>query len=217
MRHSDFHAVWRRALSACVLGLLICVFCAQSRAQVLISAPTAGQARALQAWYGQHIPARFCARGRLAIRELPDSQMDAYLRSNCGQDAHAAPDKSESAGDSDDVSDIDGVYEGDPDRISLRLYADGQPDRYTFAHEYGHYVWFRILTASERRRYVGIYDRQKAAHSLVTQYAATDVEEGFAEAFSFYAAGRRILAARDPASLKFLAGLCRSGDRRADE
>ena len=105
----------------------------------------------------------------------------------------------------DDAGGIDGVFENDPPSITLRLPSSGVPDDLVFAHEYGHYVWFDILSDEDRRRYRTLYDRQKAAHSLVTEYAADSVEEGFAEAFSYYVGQPAILARRDALSFAFLA------------
>ena len=96
------------------------------------------------------------------------------------------------------TGDIDGVFESDPDRMALRLPAGGDMDMFTFAHEYGHYVWFHLL---EQGRPPSLRERctsvSRAAHHLVTRYAATDVEEGFAEAFSFYVCEPPMLARRD--------------------
>jgi len=86
----------------------------------------------------------------------------------------------------------------------LRIPASGQPDLYTFAHEYGHYIWFNLLSRDDKKRYEGIYKKQKALHHLVTRYAQTDVEEGFAEAFSFYANEPPLLLRRDALSYQFL-------------
>lgn len=190
-----------RSLSALfVLTTLGAVgFSGPARAQIDVSAPSPAQARQLQAWYEQHMPARFRAHSRLTVRELTDPDMDDYLKAD--QDPS---DNSFQSSSGDDSAQIDGVFEGDPDRIALRLPASGQLDMFTFAHEYGHYVWFNLLSRDDRRRYEAIYKRQREAHRLVTRYAATDLEEGFAEAFSFYAHEAPVLARRDPPSFQFL-------------
>lgn len=174
-------------------------FAAPVRAQLSVSAPTDAQVRLLQNWYAQHIPARFRARSPFTVRELSEAQMDAYLKgADDGQEdnssSHAA----------DDTGDIDGVFESDPDRMALRLPDSGSIDMFTFAHEYGHYVWFHLLNGSDRSRYETLYKRQRASHHLVTRYAETDVEEGFAEAFSFFANEPPMLARRDQISFDFL-------------
>ena len=123
--------------------------------------------------------------------------MHAYLR---GGNDDADRDQSAHADDGD----IDGVFEDNPVRITLRVPASGRPDLYTFAHEYGHYVWFDLLSRDDKRRYENLYRKQKAQHHLVTRYAQTDVEEGFAEAFSFYANAPALLLRRDALSSQFL-------------
>ncbi len=176
-------------------GLLLAPRGAQ--AQLIVTGPPTPAAQALASWWDQHIPARYRARGRFEVHPLTDSQMDAYLQESSG---NASADQSSHADDGE----IDGVFEDNPPRITLRIPNSDPPDMYTFAHEYGHYVWFTLLSRDDRRRYEAIYKKQKAAHHLVTRYAATDVEEGFAEAFSFYANEAPILQRRDPASYQFL-------------
>lgn len=177
-------------------------FASPAEAQISVSAPSSAQARQMQAWYQHHIPQRFRAHSPLQVRELNDAQMAAYLKggeddtgSDSGQMSHTADD-----GDGD----IDGIFESDPDRIALRLLPGTGVDLFTFAHEYGHYVWFHLLGKEDRKRYEAVYNRQRAAHRLVTRYAGTDLEEGFAEAFSFYACEPLMLARRDPQSYQFL-------------
>ncbi len=164
-------------------------------AQIVVTGPATPTSRSLTGWFAHHIPARFAARGRFEVRPLNDDEMAAYLR-----DGDDSPDQSSHADDGE----IDGVFEPDPDRITLRIPASGQPDLYTFAHEYGHYVWFNLLSRDDRRRYEGLYRKQKAARRLVTPYAQTDVEEGFAEAFSFYTNDPTLLLRRDALSSQFL-------------
>lgn len=173
-------------------------FAGSARADLDVSAPAPAQARQLQAWYDQHMPARFRAHSKLAVRELNDKDMDAYLKAD--QDPS---DNSFQTSSEDDNSEIDGVFEADPDRIALRLPTSGGLDMYTFSHEYGHFVWFNMMSRDDRKRYENIYNHQRAAHHLVTRYASTDVEEGFAEAFSFYANEAPLLEHRDPLSYQF--------------
>lgn len=176
-------------------GLLLAP--SRAGAQIVVTGPATPAARSLTAWFTRHIPARFQARGRFEVNPLSDAEMRDYLRANDDgrdqdQSAHA------------DDGDIDGVFEADPDRITLRIPSSGRPDLYTFAHEYGHYVWFNLLSRDDKRRYEGLYRRQKAAHHLVTRYAQTDTEEGFAEAFSFYLNDPALLLRRDVLSSQFL-------------
>lgn len=190
------YAPLRPLLPAALFAILCATAAPSARAEMVVSAPAPATAQLLTTWYTHHIPARYRAASRLNVRELPDADMDNYLRGGSTDTAHAA---------GDDMADIDGVYESDPDRMALRLFPERGADMYTFAHEYGHYVWFRLLSEDDRRRYDALYKRRRAAGHLVTRYAETSVEEGFAEAFSFYAAEPPILAARDPASFQFLA------------
>jgi len=166
-------------------------------AQFVVTGPQSPIAGSLTAWWNHHIPTRFQAHGRFEVHPLTGSEMDAYLQTG---DTDAGDNQSSHADDGE----IDGVFEDNPARITLRIPTAGDPDMFTFAHEYGHYVWFDLLTKDDRRRYESLYKKQKTAHHLVTRYAATDVEEGFAEAFSFYANEAPILARRDAASYQFL-------------
>jgi hypothetical protein len=174
-------------------------------AQLVVTGPATPTARSLTSWFAHHIPARFRARGRFEVRPLNDDEMEAYLRDGeaDGDQDHPNQDNQDQSSHADD-GEIDGVFEDNPARITLRIPASGRPDLYTFAHEYGHYVWFNLLSQDDKRRYEGIYDKQKARRHLVTRYAQTDVEEGFAEAFSFYANEPPLLLHRDALSYQFL-------------
>ncbi len=170
----------------------------RAHAQVVVSdtAPPA-TAHILLGWFNQHIPARFQARDHFVVTPLSDRDMDSYL---AAQDTGEDDDSSNSHADD---SGIDGIFEDDPPRITLRLPAGATPDVGTFAHEYGHYVWFHLLSKNDRKAYEGIYKRQKDAHKLITPYAETNVEEGFAEAFSAYVNTPAALQKRDLLSFDF--------------
>ncbi len=171
----------------------------RAHAQVVVSdmAPPAA-AHFLLGWFGSHIPARFQARDRFVVTPLNDRDMDNYLSA---QNTDADSDSSNSHADD---SGIDGIFEDDPPRITLRLPQGEAPDVSTFAHEYGHYVWFHRLSQGDRKAYEGLYKRQKAADKLITPYADTNVEEGFAEAFSAYVNTPAALQKRDRLSFDFL-------------
>ena len=177
-------------------GLLLAP--AKAQAQLVVTGPAeAPAAVTLTAWFDHHVPARYRGHGPFEVHPLTNPQMEAYLQSGDtdtaeGQSSHA------------DEGEIDGVFEDDPPRITLRVPGGEEPDTYTFAHEYGHYVWYDLLTPADRDRYAAVYKKQKAAHHLVTRYAQTDAEEGFAEAFSFYVSEPPLLRHRDPASYQFL-------------
>lgn len=175
-------------------GLAIWFSC-PANAQVVVSGSSEAQAQKLQTWCEHHVPERYLAHSRLLVDILTDRQMDAYLSREQGDASHSA---------AADDGDVDGIFESDPDRITLRASDPDGPDNFTFGHEYGHYVWFHMLSKDDRNRYQKLYDRERAANKLVTRYAATDVEEGFAEAFSFYTCAPVMLEYRDPLSSQFL-------------
>lgn len=159
-------------------------------------------AHALSAWFAQHIPAKFQARGPFEVQPLSDFDMDEYLR---GDSDDAQNDSQNSSSQDDDNYEIDGVFVDDPPRITLRVSEPDAIDFDTFAHEYGHYVWFDLLTKGDRKRYRAVYDKQKAAHRLITDYAADSVEEGFAEAFAADVNTPAALLHQDSLSYRFLA------------
>jgi len=105
------------------------------------------------------------------------------------------------------IAAIDGVYENLTPTILLRGDGDCTQMCRTFAHEFGHCVWRRMLTAADQDRYAQVYSTQKAAHHLITPYAETNVEEGFAEAYSYFVTDRPALDNRDQLSSAFLTDL----------
>ena len=161
-------------------------------APVVISAPLPAQAQTLQNWYGRAVPTALRPVQPLAVRVLTPNEMGNYLRADGKDDTDAGNDV-----------DVDGTFDTNPDVITVRQEADGQPDRWTFAHELGHAVWAHTLSRADRKQYSSLYDGQKRAHHLVTRYAAQDAEEGFAEAYSFYVCAPPMLAARDMQSFQF--------------
>lgn len=197
MARRPFHS---SLLVTALAAILFAVQPGPARAQLNVFGPTDAQVRALGDWYEQHVPARFRAKTTVEVSALTDREMESYLK-----DGDTSEDSDSAASHSaDDDGDIDGVFENDPPRITLRVSESGTPDMFTFGHEYGHYVWFGLLSKSDRKRYEAIYNKQRAAHHLVTRYAATELEEGFAEAFSFYVNQPPLLAHRDPLSYQFL-------------
>lgn len=108
---------------------------------------------------------------------------------------------------------VDGCYYLGGDRIDadatilLLNTLQGAQAREVFAHEYGHFVWDQLLTQQERDAYTTLWNRQRQRHCLVSRYAATSVEEGFAEAFASYVCAPQKLQAADMPSDKFLAQL----------
>ncbi len=173
-------------------GLLL--FGRPATAQIVVNGPPqAPAARALTAWFGRHVPAKFRPRGKFEVKPLSDPEMDDYL--------HNGDDGPHSQNDDDE---IDGVFVNHPPQIVLRVPERQAVDFYTFAHEYGHYVWFDLLTQGDRRQYKTLYERQKSAHRLITGYAGVSLEEGFAEAFAVSLTDPVTLSRQDPASARFL-------------
>ena len=183
-----------------LLGTLILLLPRPSPAQISVSDPAAPAAHTLIAWSRLHIPAKFQARDKVEVLPLSDDAMDDYL--------HSDPDSDSDGGSSEDNTEengeIDGVFTDNPPQITLRVPDPAQIDYATFAHEYGHYVWFDLLTDNDRKRYKAIYDRQKAAHRLISTYAGESLEEGFAEAFSADIVTPAALLHQDPLSFQFL-------------
>ena len=185
-------------LTVLLAGVLFLLLPLGVKAQMIVAGPPTPAARALTAWFGQHIPAKFQAHGPFAVSALSDAAMDDYLHDGDNSDAGAQSDSE------DDDEEIDGVFVNDPPQIFLRVPPSGDLDFDTFAHEYGHYVWFNLLTKNDRKQYEALYQKQKSAHKLITDYAAESVEEGFAEAFSADMNAPAILLHQDPLSYQFL-------------
>ena len=191
------HVLHPRSLFTLVCALFAVSLSACVRGQVVVQPEASPLASTFQAWCDSHVPAPYRSRDRVVVRLMDNDAMTAYLRGDSdGRQTHQA----DTPGDTDD---IDGVFEDGPPRIGLRMPDDGKPDMFTFAHEYGHYVWFHVLSRDDRKRYEALYNHQRGSHHLVTQYASTSVQEGFAEAFSFYVVQPAILSHRDPASGAF--------------
>jgi hypothetical protein len=189
----------RRVLACSVAaGLMSLCIHSVSRADIVVKGANGKKADELNVWCARHIPTVFRPQTDVIVHQLSDSQMNSYLAGDNKDDNNN--DRS-----SDDNDDIDGVFENDPPRITLRLPNDGQPDMFTFTHEYGHFVWFDLMSKNDRKQYESVYKRSRATHHLVTRYANTDLEEGFAEAFSFYINEAPVLQHRDPESYAFLA------------
>ena len=166
-------------------------------AQLIVTGPPSPTSALLSSLFDRRIPAKFRAKEPFEVHPLTESQMVSYL-----QDANGDT-PSDHNSHTDDGT-IDGIFEDNPPRITLLVPDNGPPDLFTFAHEYGHYVWYDLLTRDDRKRYETVYKKQRAARHLVTRYAETDMEEGFAEAFSFYALEPPLLRHRDGASYQFL-------------
>lgn len=167
-----------------------------TQADLDISGANSQERATLQSDFDNHVPIRFHTGQEIDVQIFSREAMLDYIRE--GQPADQSADQDEG----DDT--IDGIYEDGPPTITLRTTPDLDDLSFTFAHEYGHYVWEDLMTRSQHRAYAKIYYKERAAHRLVTAYAATDLDEGFAESFSFYAMAPPILQKRDPLSYRFL-------------
>jgi hypothetical protein len=99
---------------------------------------------------------------------------------------------------------VDGVYQNEIPTITLRQESNRVQLCRTFAHEIGHLVWQRLLTSQQRCQYCCLYKTQKSAHCLITTYSGSGVEEGFAEAYSYWVTDPATLQTKDPLSSKFI-------------
>lgn len=57
---------------------------------------------------------------------------------------------------------------------------------YVVSHEYGHWVYFELLTKAERKEWEGIWKEEDELHCHPTDYAGGNEWEGFAETFATY-------------------------------
>jgi hypothetical protein len=130
------------------------------------------------------------------VREVTDSEMDMLV---CDEDAGR---------ESEDDSVVDGYYQpgrgGEMPIITLRRSIRDAAAEMVFAHEYAHYIWDHKLSERERSEFTRIWTKQERAGSLVTEYAADSVEEGFSEAVSYYILRQSVLKRRDDPSFRFV-------------
>jgi hypothetical protein len=174
------------------LSLLTASTCAS--ADVVVTGGSPVQQHALLDIYATWIPQAWHTHVSINVNILTDRDMNAYIHDG----------EPPGASNSEDDNSIDGIFEDHPARITLRGSADPNEFPMTFAHEYGHYVWQEEMSQQDHARYSEIYNRQREAHQLVTDYAATELDEGFAEAVSYYLLNRPVLEERDAASAHFL-------------
>jgi hypothetical protein len=74
-----------------------------------------------------------------------------------------------------------GRYFRDGDRTFVILgYWKWREDN--FIHEYGHFLWYEVLTEEERARFTTFWQQHRKA-AMPTEYARTSVHEGWAECF----------------------------------
>jgi len=185
----------RLILSRCSITIFVaigCLGCRAAIADVVVSGGTAVQQQQISDVYNK-LP--LCCRDgcKICVQLFSDREMNAYIASGDPQAARSIS-----------LSSVDGIYQNDEPTITLRAASHSPNLSATFAHEYGHYIWQRHLSRTDQREYVKLYDRQKKSGSLVTTYAAASVEEGFAEAFSYFVINKPILVTRDSMSCCYL-------------
>jgi hypothetical protein len=137
------------------------------------------------------------------VQEVSDADMDRLIAQSGYSDDSDLDD-----GDTQ----VDGCYDSgeddhDPPSITLRESLRGEDAGLVFSHEYGHFVWDTFLSDRQQAQYTHLWQRQKRAGHLVTEYAGDSEEEGFAEAFSFYLRKPDVLQRRDRESWQFLHAL----------
>ncbi len=151
------------------------------------------------------LPASWRSDKPIRVEEITDLAMaQLTAEGDSGRNGH---------GDAESV--VDGCFRQSDDRddspiITLRESLRGEDAELVFAHEYSHFIWDEKLTDTQRRSYTALWRAQKRAGHLVTRYAADSVEEGFAEAASFFLRRPSVLRSRDPASGRFLTGVLRA-------
>jgi len=192
-------------LSACAALALASISHSAIADEPTIDGP-ASITQSLTSWYDQNIPSAFRLTCPLLVHEMTEPALIDYI--NSGSGAHQS--KTLTVSNTDD---IDGVYDRNPPRIAVEIEQGGKIDDFTFAHEYGHYVWFELMSKADRKAYEAVYKQSKQDRHLVTDYAAVSVDEGFAEAFSFYVNLPQDLQHRDAGSYNFLANWSPPGSR----
>jgi hypothetical protein len=176
---------------------LLCAIVLPANADLAIQGGTHNQRVMLRQTYWGFIPSRFRTSELVPVQLLTDAAMNKYI--NGGND---------SVSDSKDADDtVDGIYEDGPPLITLRATRPDSELSYTVSHEYGHFVWQTMMQASEKASYNKIYNAQKSAGNLVSEYAGYNVNEGFAEAFATYSTTPALLKAKDPLSYNFINNL----------
>ncbi len=160
-----------------------------------------------QAFYNQ-LPAVWKTDKIIIVQEVSHQQLTQIFKEAYG----AVPANSDG---------IDGCYQFGGERIdadatiSLLNTLHGDAAIEVFAHEYGHFVWDQLLNHAQREAYRQLWQQQKAQHHLITGYAATSPEEGFAETFAYFFCNRKELDAKGRSSEIFLSDLLdTSGGKR---
>ncbi len=157
------------------------------------------------------IPYPWRTHDTLVVRELPDREMDRRVTEDFRNPSPAWD---------DDDSAVDGFYSerssnGSGPSITLRRSLPDDEAVYVFLHEYGHSVWYKQLTRTQRADYTRLWKLAKRYGHLITEYAGDSVEEGFAEVFAHYLRKPRLLQRIDPDSLRFFDDMQQNAFRAA--
>lgn len=186
-------------MSLAIIAICLTAYADKSHAQVIFKSDS----RHNTLWKSiySRMPGVWKTNKRVSVREVADDTMNALTEKYVGLDSRSA----------DFI--VDGLYlkadveEGIPARIFLSETLQGESAGLVFVHEYGHFVWHSILSNSQRNRFRRLWREQSVQGILVTDYAGVSVEEGFAEAFSFFIRRPETLRYQDFRSLMFLEDL----------
>lgn len=159
----------------CVILIIALTIATRSvHASIEVIGATDTQKQSIDILY-KSFPNCCCIQEKITIRLLDNRSMNSYLKALEG--SHFNDYRNDN---------IDGVYSKSESTITLRSECDPNKLITAFAHEYGHYVWFKLLTKSQREDFKTLYNNAYSKRKLVTRYAETSIEEGFADTFMTY-------------------------------
>jgi hypothetical protein len=167
-----------------------------AQANIVVKSKLTPATSSLTTWYEQTIPSSFRSPANITLYAYNNHEMDNYLRSVGLFDGTSYA--------SGGPGEIEGLFDNRHLRISVRISEQGTFDNQVLTHEYGHYVWFKLLDKNDRNQYRLIYNTQRRNHHLISDYADTNLEEGFAEAFAFFITSPNSLQQKDQLSYGFL-------------
>ena len=186
--------LFRKGLLA-LYGMSLVCGVAAVRADVKVSEMSL-QKKVWRKLYGS-LPSKWQTSREIVVEEVSGAELKKI----------AAEDETEENRDDSDETDIDGCYQNagtkEPIRIFIRETLKGEEAELVFLHEYAHFVWDEFVTPDEQEIYSKIWREQKRAHRLVSEYAETSVEEGFAESLSYALRKPKLLNRRDSRSARF--------------
>ncbi len=185
---------FRKGLLA-IVGIMCCVAAVRAEVRVSERSPNAKVWRKLYA----AIPEKWQTDREIVVEEVSGAE----LRRIAAESEDTEPQDEES-----DETDIDGCYQNsgvkEPIRIFIRETLRGETAELVFLHEYAHFIWDEFVTPDEQELYTKVWREQRRSKRLVTEYAATSVEEGFADSLSYALRKSKYLKQRDPRSARFM-------------